>query len=176
MRGECEMAAGVDFYVRVAAGAYRPPLSWVRPEGPGGEDTRPQVEPQGEAQVEGREEEAGEPRPFDPDRLKRMVPEELRERQQWVVWRYEETKDGRRTKMPYQLHTQERWKASSIDSKTWGYFGSALAVCEREGYDGVGFMLSADDPYVGIDLDHCRDPQTGEIEDRARAIVEAIDS
>src|SRR3954453_15079616 len=98
MRGEFEMAAGVDFYVRVAAGAYRPPLRLVPPEG---EDTQEEPQVQGEAQVEGEgKEAAGELRPFDPERLKRVVPEELRERQQWVVWRYEETKDGRRTKMP----------------------------------------------------------------------------
>jgi putative DNA primase/helicase len=41
---------------------------------------------------------------------------------------------------------------------------------------GVGFVFTEDDPYAGIDLDKCRNPETGEIDQWARKIVDALDS
>ena len=38
-------------------------------------------------------------------------------------------------------------------------------------YDGIGFVFSADDPYVGVDLDHVRDRRTGEIAEWAQTII-----
>lgn len=86
------------------------------------------------------------------------IPAELRERRQWVVWRYEE-RDGKPTKVPYNARTGG--KALSTKPATWSPFDVALQVRER--YDGIGFVFSKDDPYVGIDLDHARDAETGEI-------------
>jgi hypothetical protein len=37
--------------------------------------------------------------------------------------------------------------------------------------DGIGFVLTETD-FVAIDLDHCRDPTTGKVDDWAQAIVE----
>ena len=43
-------------------------------------------------------------------------------------------------------------------------------------YPGIGFVFTADDPYYGIDLDGCRDPETGEIEKWAKKMIKALDS
>lgn len=40
----------------------------------------------------------------------------------------------------------------------------------------MGYVLSPNDPYVGIDLDKCRDPHSGRIEPWAKAIVKRLDS
>jgi putative DNA primase/helicase len=69
---------------------------------------------------------------------------------QWVVWRYE-TRDGTRTKLPLSPHGG---MASSTDPATWASATLAEAERLRLGADGIGFVVSSDDPYVGIDLDH----------------------
>ena len=63
--------------------------------------------------------------------------------------------------------------ASTADSSTWGTFER---VADFRGADGIGFVFTEDDPYVGIDLDDCRDPDTGELTDLANSIVEQLDS
>lgn len=52
----------------------------------------------------------------------------------------------------------------------------ALARYQHGGWDGLGFVFSADDPYCGIDLDDCRDLETGEIAYWAWGIVEQMQS
>ena len=97
------------------------------------------------------------------------VPAELKNRRQWIVWRYE-TRDGGPTKVPYNAHTAR--PASSTDLETWVYFGDAVQALENGGWEGIGFVFSSGDPYAGIDLDDVRDPETGEIEERAQKVID----
>jgi putative DNA primase/helicase len=101
------------------------------------------------------------------------IPEELKERPQWVCWRYEE-RDEKLTKVPFAPHTGSY--ASSTDLMTWAAFGDTLAAYRAsEGfYSGIGFVFSSADPYVGIDLDKCRNPETGEIKPWARKIIDRV--
>lgn len=93
------------------------------------------------------------------------IPAQLRDRIQWVVWKYT-NRGGKPTKVPYQPSGNE---ARSNDSATWSDFDTCAAIADQ--YEGVGFMLSAADPFVGVDLDGCRDAETGEIEPWARDII-----
>lgn len=95
------------------------------------------------------------------------IPAELRDRPQWVCWRREmdETR-GDWTKRPYQAKRPNKW-ASSTDPATWADIDTAIAAVTEHGHDGIGFVFTADDPYVGIDLDKCIDPRTGRIEEWA---------
>jgi primase-polymerase (primpol)-like protein len=120
------------------------------------------------------------------------VPEELRERPQWVCWRYEE-RDSKPTKVPYQPNGK---RASVTDLMTWSAFyecygridgltktpanlGRFEAVTHFEAvgapiFDGIGFVFSSADPFVGIDLDDCRDPETGEIASWAQKMIARV--
>src|SRR5689334_11461229 len=99
------------------------------------------------------------------------IPAELRARDQWVVWKLE-PRGGKPTKVPYCAPDR---KASSTDPATWMSYAAAVALAPH-GFNGVGYVFSADDPYTGIDLDKCRDPETGTIHDAAQRLVERFDS
>jgi putative DNA primase/helicase len=98
------------------------------------------------------------------------IPEQLTERPQWVCWRLE-MRGGKPTKVPYIAGTNSR--ASSTDLLTWSSFEYALAAYEagEPPYDGIGFVFCSADPLAGIDLDGCRDPETGEVAPWAQKIV-----
>src|SRR5688572_1406566 len=97
-------------------------------------------------------------------------PGELQKRPQFVTWRYEQV-GGRRTKILYNPNTGRR--ASSTESSTWCAVSTAFAMfLYSPHYDGVGFVFSADDPYCGIDLDHC--VENGVISPEAQGLVDTI--
>jgi len=100
------------------------------------------------------------------------IPVELKRRPQWVNFNVGPKPDGRLDKVPYTPGT--RRKASTTDLTTWRTFEEALAGLER--FDGVGFVFCSGDPYAGVDIDDCVDPETGEIEPWAWQIVEGLDS
>ena len=103
------------------------------------------------------------------------IPEQLAQRPQWVCWRTE-IREGKPTKVPYTPGTNRR--ASTTDLMTWRTFGEALTAYEagEPPYDGVGFVFCSADPYVGVDLDDCRDPETGEIAAWAQKIIDTFAS
>jgi hypothetical protein len=84
-----------------------------------------------------------------------LVPDDLAERDQWLLWR-RETVAGRETKVPYSARGH---RASSTNPKDWAAFSNVVDVWRRhlDEYTGVGFVFSAADPFVGIDLDDCLD-------------------
>jgi primase-polymerase (primpol)-like protein len=100
------------------------------------------------------------------------IPEELRCRPQWVTWRLE-TRDGRLTKIPYIAGGVG--KASSTDSETWRGFEESVQALRTGRYSGLGFVFSSGDPFCGIDLDGCRNPETGALEEWAAEIVRGLD-
>ena len=101
------------------------------------------------------------------------IPKQLTERPQWVCWRLEE-RDDKMTKVPYTPGTLR--KASSTDLMTWRTFSDALEAYERSEppYDGIGFVFCSADPFAGIDLDNCRDPETGAVEEWARKLIDSV--
>jgi putative DNA primase/helicase len=98
------------------------------------------------------------------------IPEELRVRPQWVVWKAVGDKPD---KVPYSARTGR--KASSTDLLTWSTFQDSLEANENGDHAGLGFVFSSADPYTGIDLDDCVDAD-GEIALWALEIVRYFDS
>ncbi len=101
------------------------------------------------------------------------IPERLTERPQWVVWKLEK-REGKpkATKIPYVAGGVGR--ASSTDLLTWRTFEDAVLALEGGRYDGIGFCFCSADPFVGIDLDDCRDPETGKVEGWAQELIDSV--
>jgi AAA domain len=87
----------------------------------------------------------------------------LIERPQWAVWRWIEKPDGSWQKPPF-MATQPERHASTKDSTTWSDYDTALAAVQAGHADGLSYILTADDPFAAIDLDHCRDVDTHSID------------
>lgn len=96
------------------------------------------------------------------------IPTDLKELDSWVGWKTEK-RDGKETKVPYKPTTNS--KASSTDPQTWVDFDTVKASPKYS----VGFVFT-DSPFAGVDLDGCRDPDTGELTTNAQKIVNLLDS
>ena len=106
---------------------------------------------------------------FDPTH----VPEALRDRPQWVCWKYI-TRGGKQTKCP--VNPRDGGRASSTDPVTWTTFEEAVGAWRAsDRYAGVGFVFAADDPFTGIDLDDCSD-ENENIVSSAREIIDSLSS
>lgn len=103
------------------------------------------------------------------------IPVDLRVHPQWVVWRYTwKPRAAKWDKPPYRARGGAA--ASHSDPATWAPFDVALGAYRAGGWDGIGFVVTRDDRFTGIDLDKCRDPESGVIEPWAAEIVDAFDS
>ena len=101
------------------------------------------------------------------------LPIELRDRPQWVCWTSQE-RGGKQTKIPVNPTTGAF--ASTADADTWGTFDEVLAYVTQPDATGIGFVFTSEDPYVGVDLDDCRIPDTGELTDEAVDITMRLHS
>ena len=108
------------------------------------------------------------------------IPPELSSRPQWVGWIGKPQSGSiKLNKIP--INPMSGKAASSTDPKTWGTFEQAVAwyqsQVKRPGFiGGIGFVFSENDPYSGIDFDHCRDPETGVLRDWSKTILQSLDS
>lgn len=93
------------------------------------------------------------------------IPLELRQIPKWVVWRLETLPNGKTTKVPYAPSL--RMKASVINPHTWGTFDQACAAAQHPEISGIGFVLTENDPYTGIDIDNKPENPASEEELRA---------
>lgn len=95
------------------------------------------------------------------------LPVDLRSRPQWVCCASRERGD-KQTKVP--LDPVGRAFASTADPEAWGTFEEVLSTATRPDVSGIGFVFTSDDPYVGVDLDDCRDPESGAFDEDAISI------
>lgn len=90
------------------------------------------------------------------------IPQEMRPYVQWIVWKYEQRQGEKPTKVPYSPTTGR--KASTTDATTWGTFEQAVAVARNGHFDGLGFVFTEQDPFVGIDLDASADKPPSDLQ------------
>jgi hypothetical protein len=106
------------------------------------------------------------------------IPDTIREIEQWICWR-EKDRDGKTTKIPTKPYrTSGSPNAKTDDSSHWRDFDTALNY-HRSGRittSGVGFVFSTETEIVGVDLDSCRNLETGEFDDWAQDVIDRLDS
>jgi len=111
------------------------------------------------------------------DRLA-AIPEQLRTGKRFVGWR-SERRPGEPTpaKVPHSPDSDDRRKrASTTNPAHWVDFETALTYSHVAGLDGVGRVLVESDGLVGVDLDNCRDPETGQLTERAADFIKRLDT
>lgn len=102
------------------------------------------------------------------------IPLELKQLPHWVGWKYMQ-RPGEDHKRKVPINAMNGQPAKSNDPTTWCDFDTACLGKERFGLDGIGFMFSGDGIF-GIDIDHCYDPETQELDPAAAEIIETVQS
>jgi hypothetical protein len=103
--------------------------------------------------------------------LNNPPPREMRERHQWACWKLELI-DGKWKKPPY--HPRSGRKVSATTMGQLCTYDQAVRAYQSGEYDGISYHLRAADNLVAIDIDSCRNPQTGEIEPWAWRILQVL--
>ncbi len=105
---------------------------------------------------------AGPERPKSVKPRIKNVPAELKQLDQWLVWRYVKRVDTQRRgeirwdKVPFKAC--DGTKASSTDPGSWSSFRRAWDAYldsqdRQKPFDGIGFVFTVEDPFVFIDID-----------------------
>ena len=98
-------------------------------------------------------------------------PKELKDKKQWVCWRFEpDLNGGKPKKVPINPLTGKG--AMSNNPDTWTDYETAVKAANSFDYTGIGYMFSKDDDIVGVDIDHCYNAETNEFNDIAKAIID----
>lgn len=108
------------------------------------------------------------------------IPDELKARKQWVVWRSvirtnEETGETSVTKPPFNPLAPQ-YEASVTNPSTWGTFEDAAAALTANPslVSGVGFVFTEQDEYFGIDIDDEAKVAPANIQARRELVEEII--
>lgn len=87
------------------------------------------------------------------------IPERMKQTPHWIVWRLEDRGDPKPNKTPYCV----RGGYGKVnDPTTWATFSEAVMAYQSGKFNGIGFVFTGT-PFVGVDIDGCIDPGTGEV-------------
>jgi len=98
----------------------------------------------------------------------RNIPPELKKYPQWVGWIGD--------KRPVNPKHEKPYYASSTNADTWGSYNQAITAYRRFDLDGIGFVFTEEDPFVGIDLDKFRNIEKETYDYKAAIIVQSLNS
>jgi len=82
------------------------------------------------------------------------IPDELKECNQWILWRYDIGKNGRQTKVPY----SPKGEKTGAQKARWNIYKMVECV-NSGGFSGIGFSFKESDDYIGIDYDAEKDKE-----------------
>lgn len=97
------------------------------------------------------------------------IPQSLRAIPRWLLWRYT-LRNGKYIKMPLTVFNRA---ASTNKQETWTTFEDVKQAFLGKDYSGLGLVIDGSD-FCGIDLDDCRDPDTGELSNLAKEVLERV--
>lgn len=100
------------------------------------------------------------------------IPATMQDLTQWVLWK-SIVRKGKTTKIPWSVFNAP---ASSTGPETWAAFDTVVEKYDTNRHAGIGFVFTLDDPFTGIDLDGCRNPQSGMITDWAWKWIKQMNS
>lgn len=111
---------------------------------------------------------------FNPD-ASDALPNSIKERPQWITWVLASKGDRKLAKIPADPNTGRAINAQ--DSNNWLSFRDAVAAFRANvQLSGIGYVLSTNDEVTGIDMDGCRDSESGKVADWAMAHVSQFGS
>jgi hypothetical protein len=94
----------------------------------------------------------------------------MQNQKQWVIWKYQLV-EGKLKKPPFSPHNGR--SANITNPQVLGTFEQALARYKAGGCAGIGYVLR-DRTITALDLDNCRDPQTGVVAPWAQKIIDRL--
>lgn len=117
------------------------------------------------------------------------VNEELRQSRRWVLWQLEDVQDGEKlrknAKVPKNARTGDN--ARHNDPSTWGTYDEALDAHLKNlplqpdknsvtvhPTRGIGCVIGP--PFFAIDIDDCRNAETGDITEEARSFIDELNT
>ena len=104
----------------------------------------------------------------------------LTEHRRWVVWRWwRKNPNSKWTKPLHQANNPNAFARSNAPS-TWSSYAAAVGAVQAGRADGIGYVLTHADGLPNgtgaIDLDKCRDPDSGEIAAWAQELISETNS
>jgi putative DNA primase/helicase len=106
------------------------------------------------------------------NRLTMNVPDELSSESMGSVG--QKMRGGKSTKVAYSAHNGQ--PPRRINQTLGLPLMTPISWLNNSGFSRLGFIFSPDDPYIGIDLDKCRDGTAGEIKPWAREWIDSLRS
>ncbi len=94
----------------------------------------------------------------------------------WVCWRLDPPRkpEGKPTKVPVNAHTGR--SASVTKREHLSPLAQALLRAVADKLAGIGFVFTNDNDILGVDIDGCRNAETGEIDAKALEIIRLLNT
>jgi hypothetical protein len=102
------------------------------------------------------------------------LPAEMKEYAQWECWRNVTDEKGKTRKVPIDPLTGRAYPSGELTSDEMGTatFAQAVQCFARDrSLAGIGFRFKSSDPFSGVDLDDCREPESEKVLSWAEDIV-----
>jgi hypothetical protein len=101
-----------------------------------------------------------------------QLPEFLRAKRQWLIWKFHKVDGGKPRKIPYYVSGRRRRgrQGCEADISQLASFKEAIAACKQQNAAGIGFALTPDCGVVALDFDNCVDAN-GDINAKVEGLV-----